>query len=262
MKRPIVFVSLLFLLLFTNRVFAQEDDGNFPVFDFQNVTEKIFNATFSNHVFVWKPDFEEKLLFSSVISKDGYCRTILDTAIDYVAGGENYMVLAFSTIGYDKGIIVDCHSCATVISVALFKNENYHSFTLMGLKKGFAISGGSGHSAPYMLEKLGPEEYTLVIISSYMGQGDYVSNEEYFSLDPIPQTLIANGSFLRSVLSLTYETGSLNKGESEKISVKTIPDKNKSFYDLLLTTTKNGKVLPAKSRLTFYPAAGVYIPAR
>lgn len=251
----------LFLLFgFGNTGIAQSDDDykKFPVFNYQKVVEKIFNATFlKKNEFLWKPNYEELQSFASAVSSDGYCHTKLDTAFDIVTKEAKYMLLVFSSIRYVKGVKDDCHICAPVISAVMFKKENDNSFTLEGFKKGFTAFGGFGDSGPYALEKIGDNTYALALESGYMGQGVYQSSRTFY--------LLTNGTFLKDIFSYEkdFNDGGAMGNTDKKTSMKTIPAPQSAFYTITLTTTGAPKAKgPVKETYKYSDQAGRYLPVK
>ncbi len=237
-----------------NSLFAQaeEEFKKFPVFNYQKVVEKIFGASFTKkNEFVWKPNFEEQLFFFPVISSDGYCHTKLDTAFDIATPEANYMLLAFSTTKYDKGQMVDCHICGTLVSVALFKKAPDNSFTVEGFKKGFDGFGGFGVSGPYSLAKIGNDAYALGLDRNYMGQGVYQSTMDYF--------LVTGGGFLKNIFSYEQEyndAGALGNTTWET-KMKVVPAAKSPLYNIVLTTTGKTKTV-TKETYKYSEETGMY----
>lgn len=256
MKKQVIILLLCSIL--SAKAFGQESDAykKFPVFNIQKVTEKLFGATaIKINEYTWKPTYAELFDFADNVSYDGYCHTKLDTAIDIKMNGSTYMLITFSTSNYaTKNEIMDCHACAPTISVALFRKEADKSFTLEGFKKGFTSFGSYGQRGQYAVEKIGADKSALVLISGYTNQGYTVEGKTYYSLTSVP--------FLTQIFTYETETSDSNTGDEESNTLKTMPNAASEYYDLVITSKKNGKISPVKRKYSFYTDGGIYIPSK
>jgi hypothetical protein len=248
--------TILFIVLMTAscKTFAQNAEAfrKFPVFNFEKVTEKIFDAMMAKKgVFAWKPTYADLLDFAQNVSPDGYCYTKVDTAFEFNAGGAMHIVIAYAT---SKSSGEDCHICMPVISVVEFRKEADRSFTLENFRKGFTSFGAFGKSGKYFLLKIGGDKFALVLTSNFESGGETTETKDFYLLD-------ATG-FLTKIFTFTSLSSDTNSGEQQNFTLSTLPVQNKAYDDFILTEKKNGILQPNKIQYTFFDQAGVYVVAK
>jgi len=94
----------------------------------------------------------------------------------FVKAGQRYaLMVVWSTPlqGYD------CHACAPAVSTILFK-RNGTKWQVGGGAEALTSSGGWGRPGEFSLEKIGPEEFALVIKDGYTGQGETTSMATFY----------------------------------------------------------------------------------
>lgn len=98
------------------------------------------------------------------------------------------------------------------------------------------------------------DKSALVLISGYTNQGYTVEGKCI-----IRSRLFR---FLLQIFTYETETSDSNTGDEELTPLKTMPNKEKEYYDLVITSKKNGKISPVKRKYSFYTDGGVYIPSK
>jgi hypothetical protein len=155
----------------------------------------------------------------------------------------------------------DCHACAPVVSAAVF-TQAAGNWKVAVADPAVTVAGGFGKPGTFKLERVGENQYGLVVETGFTGQGD---TSQLLTLH------VPDGPKFKTVLQL--DTHMDNGGScgppapsacySYDAKYRLEPKPGQEYHDIVVTTTgtkigANGRVVPATGTARYVFSAGEY----
>lgn len=235
-----------------NNTFVEKVDVELPDLNFQTILSRLFEikSFSSNKEGLWSPNIYEKI--NMPVSDDGYCHTSVDTIL---FNNKEKAVVIFKSIEYNNGNPFNCHACAVLLSIATF-NKIENGWRLVQFKKRFKYAGRyGGYLGFFEIKRFGKN---LICLSHHDeidgGQGYNEGWEYYYSLEE-------NDDYEKVFQYKYYDTNEdavEKNGFTDNTTLKII--KTTDFYNILLTTKRNGKEAIKKKVFEYSNEYNYYIP--
>ena len=207
---------------------------------------------------VWNPNYYERMSYN--LSYDSKCHTAIDTIMYFIDSRKRKCAaVIFGTYHYDYDYFdstkIECgdsHFAGVPIGIALLSETESKEWELYEFKKAFTTLGYFGEykretkdAGKIGLKEIG-DKWTCLSLKQGIGgnMGEFSGYESLYSIEEFDIGGFPN-SVLTEIFNYTYYYKELRMDEKvkvlEKREIKFIK-KKKHYYDLLLTTTKNGKI--------------------
>ena len=250
-------IGVLLFVTWLSLIALNSDESNFQNLDSKTVLSRLFdNPTFnSKQEALWQPNYSERI--NMPVSDDGFCHTVLDTALYYTSGNEKQAVLIFATYQYQTGVRTSCHVCSPLLSIATFRQEDNKGWSIEQFKKEFIGMGAWGDRLGRLgIEKLGDDFYCLKVQSAVDGNQGYERGiTSYYSLNSYDR--------LNEVFSFVYydsNEGAMEdgKGYTEETSLKVMPEED-SYFGIELSSKRTDRKLIVKKKYKYSEEEERYI---